>query len=39
MRNIRGLSVPSVRLVTSYIFDWIVIMYVINQPQSNYHNS
>ncbi|KAH9865546.1 hypothetical protein J1614_009131 [Plenodomus biglobosus] len=26
MRSIRGVSMPSVRLVTSYIFDWVVIV-------------
>lgn len=26
MRTFRGMSVPSVRLITSYVFDWIVII-------------
>ncbi|EOA82234.1 uncharacterized protein SETTUDRAFT_173919 [Exserohilum turcica Et28A] len=28
MRTVRGIGVPSVRLVTSYIFDWIVIIII-----------
>lgn len=28
MPAFRGLSIPSVRLVLSYVFDWICIMYV-----------
>lgn len=28
MPTFKGLSVPSVRLVLSYVFDWICIMYV-----------
>ena len=31
MPAIKGLSMPSLRLILSYVFDWIVIMQVIRR--------